>query len=275
MTAGWQQLGSTISPVELQDTRLYLQYALQWVERAALCASPELTDDNPQPLLTWRPAENGFFSQPFADGKRVGLLLEDGEATLSFGASNEKQTSLQTFALNGHTDAEARLWVREQIEDSATDTTEYNDPSSLPQHPLAEGARYKLSEHRESIGEIARWLSNAHLLLSALKQKDEHIHCSLEHFSIYLYKIGKDAKPGLNLGLSLGDLHYPQPYFYVLSEPPWQNAPSFSNELCSFHKKDFSGFVLVSEKVVHLQEQEKASAEFLQEASKLQPSKLD
>ncbi len=273
MTAGWQQLGS-ISPVELQDTRLYLQYALQWVERAALCAAPESGENpdsppNPNPLLTWQVAESGFFSHPFPDGKRVALILADGEASLSFTTDNGTQSSPPTFALNGHTDAEARLWVREQIEESAPDTTEYNDPSELPQHPLAEGARYKLSEHRENIGEIARWLSNAHLLLSKIKGEDERLCCSLEHFSIYLCQTRAGAKSSLDLGLSLGDLHYPQPYFYAKSNPPWQKEPSFNNELSTFHKRDFTGFVLLSEKIVHQQEQETASYEFLQEASKL------
>ena len=280
MSASWQQLGS-ISPVELQETRLYLQYALQWVERAALCTiAPDTNPDTAptQPLLTWQPAKNGFFSQPYRDNTQIGLTLTDGEAFLTFGKASETATpatasapatattpDLQTFALNGHTDAEARLWVREQIEDSALDTTEYNDPSSLPQHPLAEGARYKLSEQRENILEIARWFSNAHMLLSTLQEKTDTIACSLEHFSIYL------DKSGLELGLSLGDIHYKQPYFYATSNPPWQSQPDFSHSLSGFHKKDFAGFVLPSEQITHLQDQETASLEFLREASQLTP----
>ena len=275
MSASWQQLGS-ISPVELQETRIYLQYALQWVERAALSTNLEDTETS-NPRLTWQPAQNGFFSQPFPDNTQIGLTLSAGEAFLTFGKANTTATdpatattpapALQTFALNGHTDAEARLWVREQIEESATDTTEYNDPSSLPQHPLAEGARYKLSEQRENILEIARWFSNAHMLLSTLQGKTDSIACSLEHFSIHL------NKSGLELGLSLGDIHYKQPYFYAISNPPWQSQPDFSHNLSLFHKKDFAGFVLPSEQITHLQDQETASLEFLREASQLTPAK--
>lgn len=274
----WQQLGA-VSPVELQDTRLYLQYALQWVHRAALCtppaeqqASTEEMEEMHAPLY-WDAEAIGFFSKPYKDGKRVGLTLDEGVAMLTFGAAKAAsggEQQQQLFELDGHTDAEARLWVREQIEDSAYDTTEYNDPSELPAHPLAEGARYKLSELGGSITEIARWLSNAHLLLEDLRQAHERLLCTLEYFDLRLYHARtKSDSRRLLLGMSLGDSLHPQPYFYVLAQPEWQEVPTFANNLCGLHKKQPTTIILLSEKIVNLVHQHSLTHDFLQQAIKL------
>ena len=75
------------------------------------------------------------------------------------------------------------------------------------------------------------------------------------------------------VGFCGGDLLYPQPYFYVVSDPAWDNEPEWLGDgargVGMFHRQDFSGFVLLGEQVVPLAEQESMVGLFLREAMEI------
>ena len=290
LSGQWQTLGA-VSPVRLRDAGHYLRYALQWVERGARCclesesAAQEEHATYVATYVAWDGELLGMFSPALEEGKgegkrlgkRLGLSFADGVPRLVFGADEEEG---EDFVLDGHTDAEARQWVRECVESLSYSATSFNDPVLLPAHPLAEGARYKVAEHRESLAELSLWFGNAALLLERLQAGGEAVCCSSAGFDLSLRhrrqgrKGGKKGSGGSGIvGFCGGDLSYPQPYFYVVADPAWGSEPEWLGEgsrgVGVFHRQDFSGFVLLGEQVVQLAEQESMVEMFLREAMEI------
>ena len=290
----WQTLGA-VSPVRLRDAGHYLRYALQWVERGARCCLESESAAQEEhatyvstyvaTYVSWDGDLLGMFSPELGDGKdlgkrlgkRLGLSFADGVPRLVFG---ESEKEAEDFVLDGHTDAEARQWVRECVESLSYSATSFNDPVLLPAHPLAEGARYKVAEHRESLAELSLWFGNAALLLEKLRVGGESIVFSSAGFDLSLrhrrqgLREGKKGSGGSGVvGFCGGDLSYPQPYFYVVADPAWGSEPEWLGEgsrgVGVFHRQDFSGFVLLGEQVVQLAEQESMVEIFLREAMEI------
>ena len=282
--ASWQSLGA-VSPVLLQEASHYLRYALQWVERGARCCleSESGGGEVDSAYVAWDRDLTGMFSPSLGGGeplgKRLGLRFSDGVPRLSF-VEEESDSDEESFVLDDRTDAEARQWVRERVESLSVSATSFNDPVDLPPHPLAEGARYKLAEHREALAELSVWFGNAALLLEKLRLGEEAVRCSSACFDLSLQhgrqgrkKGGKASVGGGVVGFCGGDSSYPQPYFYVVADPAWDSEPEWLGEgsrgVGMFHRQDFSGFVVLGEQVVQLAEQEAAVEIFLREAMEI------
>ena len=284
-SAQWQTLGA-VSPVRLQEAGHYLRYALQWVERGARCCleserdkSEDESEGAEQGSVVWDVERDGLFSPALGqrkyEGKYLGLRFSEGVPRLVFGEDS-------VFELDGRTDAEARQWARECVESLSFSASSFNDPVLLPPHPLAEGARYKLAEHRASLSELSLWFGNAALSLEGLRQGVEAVCCSSAAFTLSLRHQRQGMKQGGGksnaqdrggrgvVGFCGGDMVYPQPYFYVVADPAWDNEPAWEGEGARgfgiFHRGGFSGFVVLGEQVVTLAEQESMVALFLQEA---------
>ncbi len=280
-SAQWQTLGA-VSPVRVQEAGHYLRYALQWVERGARCCleSEGAGREGHSACVFWDRELSGMFSPPLGEGKsrekkRLGLRFSEGVPRLVFGEDS-------VFELDGRTDAEARQWARECVESLSFSASSFNDPVLLPPHPLAEGARYKLAEHRASLSELSLWFGNAALSLEGLQQGVEAVCCSSAAFTLSLRHQRQGMKQGGGksnaqnrggrgvVGFCGGDMVYPQPYFYVVADPAWDNEPAWEGEGARgfgiFHRGGFSGFVVLGEQVVTLAEQESMVALFLQEA---------
>ena len=283
LSGQWQTLGQTlgaVSPVRLQEAGHYLRYALQWVERGARCCleSDSGGFEENKAYVVWDSELAGMFSPLLGggkgvDGKRLGLVFSDGVPRLLFGDSDP-------FVLDDRTDAEARQWVRECVEGLSYSALSFNDPVDLPAHPLAEGARYKLAEHRAAVSELSLWFGNAAMLLGRLRAGDEVVCCSSAGFDLSLrhrrqgVERGKDGERGSGVvGFCGGDLLYPQPYFYVIAEPAWESEPELLGEglrgVGKFHRQGFSGFVVLGEQIIALAEQETMVETFLREAMEI------
>ena len=278
LSGQWQTLGA-VSPVRLLEAGRYLRYALQWVERGARCClegeSEGAGREEHTAYVFWDRELAGMFSPPLGEGKRLGLSFSDGVPRLLFGGA-------EPFVLDDRTDAEARQWVRECVESLSFSATSFNDPVLLPPHPLAEGARYKVAEHRAGVSELSLWFGNAALLLERLRRGEESVCCSSAGFDLALRhrrqgmaqkneKANEKEKGGKGLvGFCGGDSLYPQPYFYVVADPAWASEPEWRGEgargIGMFHRQDFSGFVVLGEQVVPLAEQESMAEMFLREA---------
>ncbi len=287
LSGQWQTLGQTLgaaSPVRLQEAGHYLRYALQWVERGASCCleSDSGGFEENSAYVVWDSELAGMFSPLLGEGKggegkRLGLVFSDGVPRLLFGDADP-------FVLDDRTDAEARQWVRECVEGLSYSALSFNDPVELPPHPLAEGARYKLAEHRAAVSELSLWFGNAALLLERLRAGEEVVCCSSAGFDLSLrhrrqgMEQGKDGVKGREkcsgvVGFCGGDLLYPQPYFYVVADPAWESEPEWLGEgsrgVGKFHRQGFSGFVVLGEQVIALAEQEAMVETFLREAMEI------
>src|SRR4029079_16041101 len=133
----WRPVGR-VDLARLREARMQAYYAAQWLARTARAYVPPQPDDG-HTNLGWDNGLDGFTTHPFADGRQLGLRLPDLTLALL-----ENGKIAQSFPLHGHSEAEARAWLGEQMQrlklsPEALDTPL---PYELSPHPLAEGGRY-------------------------------------------------------------------------------------------------------------------------------------
>src|SRR5215469_7844814 len=88
----------------LSEARLQAHHAVQWLARAARAFVPPRPDDG-HTNLGWDDALDGFATHPLRGELSLGLRISD--LTLRIIGASEQQS----FALDGHTDADARRWL--------------------------------------------------------------------------------------------------------------------------------------------------------------------
>src|SRR5256886_17257339 len=91
--------------------RLQAHYAVQWLGRAARAYVPPQPDDE-HTNLGWDGALDGFTTHPLKDGAWLSLKITDLTLALHVG---EGRTQVQSFSLDSRSDAQARLWLSEQL----------------------------------------------------------------------------------------------------------------------------------------------------------------
>jgi hypothetical protein len=95
----------------LSEARLQAHYAVQWLGRAARAYVPPQPDDE-HTNLGWDGALDGFTTHPLKDGAWLSLKITDLTLALHVG---EGRTQVQSFSLDGRSDAQARQWLSEQL----------------------------------------------------------------------------------------------------------------------------------------------------------------
>jgi hypothetical protein len=88
----------------LSEARLQAHHAVEWLGRAARAYVPPQPDDE-HTNVGWDGALGGFVTHPFRDGARLSLKTTDLTLALHGG-----EGSVQSFSLDGRTDAQARRW---------------------------------------------------------------------------------------------------------------------------------------------------------------------
>src|SRR6188508_2402436 len=123
----------------LHAARLQAHYAAQWLGRAARAYVPAESHDR-HTSLGWDDAFGGLTTHALPDGSRLGLRIAD--LTLAFLDQNPHSLSLDGRAwLGGH--VAARNLAAGKLDDPA--------PYTMPDHVLAQGARYSLDELGEAL----------------------------------------------------------------------------------------------------------------------------
>jgi hypothetical protein len=94
----------------LSAARLQAHHAVQWLARAARAYVPPQPDDG-HTNLGWDGTFDGFTTHQLKNGMHLGLKIADLTLVLHGGDGTAR---VQTFSLNGRTEAQARQWLGEQ-----------------------------------------------------------------------------------------------------------------------------------------------------------------
>lgn len=260
----------------LSDARLQAHHALQWLARAARAYVPPQPDDG-HTNLGWDGALGGFATHPFQNGDRLNLTMADLTLALHDGAAG---APVQTFALDGRTDVQARHWLAGQLRARGLDTDALDAPSpyAIPAHAVAQGAPYGAAGVADALAELAAWFGNAGISLGAIQQQVTErkltaspLRCWPHHFDlatlITVPARHTDAAGSVGAGLSPGDEYYDEPYFYisVYPEPDPQMLPTLPM-FGHWHERDFIAAVATADKIVAAASQQGETDHFLQAA---------
>ena len=273
MQPAWTQLG-TINATGLAEARLQAHHAAQWLTRAARANLTPKPDDS-HTNLGWDEMRGAFQSRdldtsdagPFRFGLRIApltLLVMQGD------------TILDELALDGKRDAEAGAWI-----DQHAIASDLHAPSSailpyvIPAHSVAAGGPYSCISHEVEFAELAHWFAAADDVLREAKAKlaqsdagPSPVRCWPHHFDIATLlslKTGApETAPSIGIGMSPGDDHYAEPYFYV---SPWPRPPE--SDLpdppapSRWHSKDFFAAIVTGEALLACTDRRAAASDFL------------
>jgi len=260
----------------LSEARLQAHYAVQWLGRAARAYVPPQPDDE-HTNLGWDGALDGFTTHPLKDGAWLSLKITDLTLALHVG---EGRTQVQSFSLDGRSDAQARQWLSEQLGAQGLDAHALDAPSpyEMPAHAISQGAAYGPGGLSDALAELAAWFANAALLIGSIQRQmigrklaASPARCWPHHFDLAtlttLPARSPDATRYVGAGLSPGDEYYDEPYFYVsvYPEPNPVALPSLPT-LGHWHLRDFVAAVATAHEIVAAKNQQAETDEFLRAA---------
>lgn len=272
----WRTLAS-VDPARLLEARLQAHYATQWLARAAwafVAAKPDDSHTN----LGWEEEFGGFSTQK-VQGTKIGLKLFPLSLATLEGKSNDVG---RVLSLDGLKNSDVRNWFGETANSLSLDARllDKDPPYKIPPHRIATGSPYNLSGLDDAMRMLAAWFSNADKSLNRLaegvRQKKLEVvsaRCWPHHFdhtAQIVLEAGKGAVESgryINVGLSPGDNHYAEPYFFV---SPWPYPPANKlpplPEPGRWHITGFTGAVLPAQKILAAQGKQATTEKFLVDA---------
>jgi hypothetical protein len=254
---------------KLREARHQTHYAVQWLARVARAYVPPKPGDS-HTNLGWDAALNGFSTHPLPDKTRIGL----GVADLTLTVLNAGVRS-QMLPLDGHTDADVRAWLGQQLTATAeAGGLDAPSPYEIPKHSIASGGRYTASELAEPLRMLSTWYADAHGALGEVQQRlagrrlnAPPVRCWPHHFdfdSLVRLRGGRS----MGVGFSPGDEYCDEPYFY-LSMYPEPNIPSMPllPPVGHWHAHKFFAALAPAHKIVASTDQRADVAAFFQVAT--------
>ena len=115
----------------LSMTRLQAHHAAQWLARAARAYVPLQPDDG-HTNLGWSNTFDGFATHLMQGGTCLSLKIADLTLVL-----HSDERTIQSFSLDGRTDAQARQWLGEQLGARGLDARALDASSLRTQSPKA------------------------------------------------------------------------------------------------------------------------------------------
>jgi hypothetical protein len=254
---------------DLRDTRVQLHWAAQVISAAADRWLPMQPDDG-HSNMEWQPETEALVGNAMKTGLRVALALRGFELRAVRG-----DRAIATLALTGRTLADAMRWADMQIAGAEGDSPRgiHARTYDMPDHPVhAEGAAF--SPEPVKLAALAGWFTHADAALRDLAAREPHavpVRVWPHHFDIgsisFLDEPGPSSRQ-IGFGLSPGDRHYEQPYFYVtgyplVADPQFPPLPGggFWRE-----QPPFVGAVLLGSSIVATPDPRAASRAFLEAA---------
>ncbi|MGQ0444380.1 MAG: DUF5996 family protein [Beijerinckiaceae bacterium] len=271
----WRPLRG-IDQRRLSVARRQAHHAVQWLARAARAYVPPRPDDS-HTNLDWDDPLDGFTTHRLKNGTRLSLKIAGLTLVLH---DDEKTARIESFALNGSTDAQARQWLGEQFRASGLDPQALDAPSpyELPAHAVTEGAAYGVADLADALAALAAWFANAECSLAGVqgqmiqrKLAASDVRCWPHHFDLATLASFPARDAGVTAyvgaGLSPGDAYYDEPYFYVSVYPQPDSAalPSLP-ALGHWHTHEFSAAIAPAHRIVAANNQKAAADEFLSAA---------
>jgi hypothetical protein len=250
--------------VFLHAARLQAHYAAQWLARTARACVPEMPNDG-HTSLGWDDAFGGLTTHPLPDGSRLGLRIAD--LTLAFLDQNP-----HALPLDGRAEAEVRTWLGGHVAARNLSAGALDDPSpySMPDHPLARGARYSLDELGEALKVLSTWYSNSNAVLGSVQKrlaskglKAPMVRCWPHHFDFdCLVTLPRGRFMGI--GYCPGDEFCDEPYFYtsMWPEPSIPGLPLLP-AMAHWHTYKFLAALAPAHKIVAAHDQGAYVQQFL------------
>jgi hypothetical protein len=258
----------------LREARLQAHHAVQWLARAARAFVPPQPDDS-HTNIGWDDALDGFATHPFKGDLRLGLRIADLTLVLPDPAG-----AARTVALNGHADADARRWFGERLNAHGLDARALDAklPYDIPAHAVAQGGAYGAGGLADGLAELAAWFANAHGSLGRIRDRmierglaPSPVRCWPHHFdmaTLTLLEAGTvEHARSVNAGLSPGDEHYEEPYFYV-SPYPYPDAAKLPPLLAlgHWHMRGFTAAIAPASRIIATADHQAAAESFLDAA---------
>jgi hypothetical protein len=267
MRFDWSTLGAK-APTALVRARNVTHHAVQWVVKAARANLPAAADDE-HANLVWDGARAAFISQPIAAANaeiRIGFSLRRFALIIL-----RNNRDLDEYELGGRKDASVAVWF-----DSAMRVLglkgvgEIDLPYALPSLPVMRGSAYHVSGESEALEELARWYDAAADLLAgvlAAQNLAAPVVCQPQHLHLCAQPaMAADADGiarSMTLGMSPGDEHYAQPYFYLRTTPRLKPADlPLIAEPGRWHLQGFVGAVATAEDILMQSDPRATAAEF-------------
>jgi len=271
----WRPLRGT-DQHRLSLARLQAHHAAQWLARAARAYVPFQPDDS-HTNLGWNDTLDGFTTHRLKEGERLSLRIADFTLVLH---RDERSAPMQSFSLDGSTDAQARQWLGEQLRARNLDAHALDAPSpyDMPARAVTKGAACGMADLADALVELAAWFANAEFLLVRVQRQmigrnlaASDVRCWPHHFdlatSISFPTREADATGYVGAGLSPGDKYYDEPYFYVSVYPkPDSAALPPPPKLGHWHTHEFTAAVATAHQIVAANNQKAAAEEFLKAA---------
>ena len=166
--ADWMPLRG-VDQRRLSEVRLQAHYAVQWLGRAARAYVPPQPDDE-HTSLGWDGALGGLTTHPLKDGVWLSLKITDLTLALHVG---EERTHVQSFSLDGRSDAQARQWLSEQLGARGLDAHALDAPSpyDMPAHAISQGAAYGPSGLNDALPSLRHGSAMPHFCSARSKDK--------------------------------------------------------------------------------------------------------
>jgi hypothetical protein len=257
----------------LRAARLQAHHAVQWLARAARAFVPSQPDDH-HTSVEWDDALDGFTTHPLTGDLRLGVRIAD--LTLLLGGAGERKS----FPLDGHPDADARRWLAGQLAAHGLDARKLDapEPYGMPAHAIANGGAYDAGSLTDALAELAAWFVDAHGSLGAVRDRmiarglaASPVRCWPHHFDIatlaLLERGDAEHARSVNAGLSPGDEHYEEPYFYV-SPYPYPDAARLPPlpALGHWHVRGFTAAIAPASCIMKTWDPQAAAEAFLDDA---------
>lgn len=212
----WKPLDSH-APAALTSARLALHWAAQ------LVSAPGTTLLEPQAdfshtNLGWEESTGRIVGRDL-DERRTRAALRISELELAVLRGEDEVVG--NLSLDGSSYDAAMSWLAQTL---GRDTPLARSEHEMPEHPVNGGANFDSAGLESGLTELEAWLSNAHHLIAraiAPKGGASEVRLWPHHLDIAclvtLEGSGEEAK-SINVGLSLGDGSYGEPYWYI---SPW------------------------------------------------------
>ncbi|MDN5204044.1 hypothetical protein QQ008_21815 [Fulvivirgaceae bacterium BMA10] len=231
----WKRLrGSKFQIKELIIAREALHQAVQLVASAARSFSPKSEGDEFGSLM-WSVDQEALISQTIQSDKKYFVALHIKKLTLSIYKKNGKK--VDNFSLKNKTHKQAQDWLVNSLNEIGFNEKDisFELPYEIPEYAIAKEGKYQYRS-KDAFRELSRLYHNAYIALTSINNKLNstlEIKCWPHHFDIAFLMIKEvhsdpEKAKSIGVGLSPGDVHYNEPYFYIT---PWPYPKMDNNDL--------------------------------------------
>ncbi|UXX80923.1 hypothetical protein N7E81_07400 [Reichenbachiella carrageenanivorans] len=244
---------------ELAQTRAQFHQAIQNVAAVGRSFLPHCADD-----------ENANLEWDFDLQRLVGRWIE---ADIKFRSSislqkfevylvDQQFQTISSIAMQDKRQTDIMVWLEHELSRLGADFSKINlaYPYTIPEYPTAKKEPFHLNSQAAAT-ELGKLYHNTAYLLKQIVSKEENgseIKCWPHHFDIAarvtLLDTGDpETSRSINMGMSPGDKHYNEPYFYCSPWPyPTKKLIDLNDLNAHWHQDEWVGAVLpVSQLVDH------------------------